>query len=54
MPAEAEGRAKDVEVWNLVIYLRSLLAAAAAGAGRSREVGFRRIRYHDCGDGNLE
>jgi mono/diheme cytochrome c family protein len=24
MPAEAEGRAKDDEIWNLVIYIRSL------------------------------
>jgi mono/diheme cytochrome c family protein len=24
MPSEPEGRAKDVEVWNLIIYIRSL------------------------------
>jgi mono/diheme cytochrome c family protein len=29
MPAEAEGRAKDVEVWNLVIYIRSFSQALA-------------------------
>ena len=27
MPAEGEGRAKDAEVWNLVIYIRSLSQA---------------------------
>jgi mono/diheme cytochrome c family protein len=32
MPAEAEGRAKDNEVWNLVIYLRSFSKAQASAA----------------------
>lgn len=32
MPAEAEGRATDTEVWNLVIYIRSLSQPPAAPA----------------------
>lgn len=32
MPAEGEGRAKDVEVWNLVIYIRSLSQPPAPAA----------------------
>lgn len=32
MPAEGEGRAKDAEVWNLVIYIRSFSKAQAAAA----------------------
>jgi mono/diheme cytochrome c family protein len=30
MPAEAVGRANDTEVWNLIIYIRSLSKTAAA------------------------
>lgn len=32
MPAEGEGRAKDTEVWNLIIYIRSFSKGAAASA----------------------
>ena len=37
MPAEAEGRATDTEVWNLVIYIRSLSQPPAPAS--SREIG---------------
>jgi hypothetical protein len=30
MPAEEAGRAKDDEVWNLIIYIRSLAQSAPA------------------------
>ena len=32
MPSEPEGRAKDVEVWNLIIYIRSLSKPPASAA----------------------
>jgi mono/diheme cytochrome c family protein len=32
MPPEAEGRAKDVEVWNLIIYIRSFAKGQPAPA----------------------
>jgi len=40
MPPEAEGRAKDIEVWNLIIYIRSFAKgqqpapASTAGTGK--------------------
>jgi mono/diheme cytochrome c family protein len=30
MPAEAEGRAKDAEVWNLILYIRGMAKQPAA------------------------
>lgn len=30
MPAEAEGRAKDTEVWNLILYIRGMAKQSAA------------------------
>lgn len=35
MPPEAEGRAKDAEVWNLVIYIRSLSKGQQPAAAAS-------------------
>ena len=35
MPAEAEGRAKDDEVWNLIIYIRGLYKLQPAPAPRA-------------------
>ncbi len=32
MPPEAEGRASDTEVWNMIIYIRTFSKAAAASA----------------------
>jgi hypothetical protein len=32
MPPEAEGRAKDDEVWNLILYIRSMARQQPAAA----------------------
>jgi len=34
MPPEAEGRAKDDEVWNLIIYIRSLSKSQSASSSK--------------------
>jgi mono/diheme cytochrome c family protein len=33
MPSEPEGRAKDSEVWNLILYIRAMAKQQPAGAG---------------------
>jgi mono/diheme cytochrome c family protein len=34
MPAEAEGRANDNELWNLILYIRGFSKPQAAGAAK--------------------